>query len=67
MEKQFSHAIKSFKSQKHINISTVIANVEIAFNNTSDKKDPAWLIQWVIDNKLVCDIVLDFHFKTLTH
>jgi len=65
MEKQFSHAIKSFQSQKHINISTVMANIEIAFNNASHKKDPAWLIQWVIDNKLVCDIVLKFHFKIL--
>ena len=67
MEKQFSHAINSFKSQKHINISTVMANVEIAFKNASHKKDPAWLNQWVIDNKLVCDIVLNFQFKTLTY
>ena len=66
MEEQFSHAINSFKSQKHINIKTVMANVDIAFNNASHKKDPAWLIQWVIDNKLVCDIVSKFHFNILT-
>jgi len=60
MQKQFSYAIKSFKSQKHFNISTVMANVEIEFNSASDKNDPAWLIQWVIDNKPVCDIVLNF-------
>jgi len=33
--------------------------VENAFNNASDK-GPAWLIQWVIKNKLVCNITLDF-------
>ena len=66
MEKQFPHAMKSFKSQKHINIRTVMANIETAYNNASDKEDPAWCIQWVIDNKLVCDIVLNFQLKTLT-
>jgi hypothetical protein len=39
-----------------------MAEVEIAFNNASDKEDPAWLIQWVINNKLVCSIILDFLF-----
>ena len=38
-----------------------MAEVEIAFNNASDKEDPAWLIQWVINNKLVCNIILDFN------
>ncbi|KIM42374.1 hypothetical protein M413DRAFT_132886 [Hebeloma cylindrosporum] len=50
--KQFSHAIKSFKSQKHLTINIFKAEVEAAFNNASDKEDPAWLIQWIIDHKL---------------
>ena len=66
MEEQFTHVVKSFKSQKHINITIVKAKVENAFNNASDKEDPAWLIQWVIDNKLVLDIILNLLFKTLT-
>ena len=66
MEKQLPHAIKSFKLQKHINIGIVMANVKAAFNNARNKEDPAWLIQWVIDNKLVCDIVLNFQFNILT-
>ena len=40
-----------------------MANIETAYNNASDKEDPTWLIEWVIDNKLVCDIVLNFQFK----
>jgi hypothetical protein len=59
---QFIHAVKSFKSHKHINITLVMKEVETAFNNASDKEDPAWLIQWVIKNKLVCNITLDFLF-----
>jgi hypothetical protein len=39
------------------------AEVETAFNNASDKEDPAWLIQWVIDHKLVCDIIFNFLFQ----
>jgi len=50
MEKQLSHAIKSFKSQK--NIKLVQAEVETAFNNATNKGDSAWLIQLIIDNKL---------------
>ena len=57
------HAIKSFKSQKHITINIVKAEVEAAFNNACDKKNPAWLIQWVIDHKLVCDIIFGFFFS----
>jgi hypothetical protein len=30
-----------------------MVDIKAAFNNASDKEDPAWLIQWVIDNKLV--------------
>jgi len=52
IETQFSHAVKSFKSQKHINITTVEAEVEIIFNNSSGINDPVWLIKWIIDNKL---------------
>jgi hypothetical protein len=62
MKTQLPHAIKSFKSQKHITINTLKAEVETAFNNASDKEDPAWLIQWVIDHKLVCDIIFNFLF-----
>ena len=65
MEKQLAHAVKSFKSQKHININKLKTEVETAFNNASDKEDPAWLIQWVIDNKLVCNIILIFLFNHL--
>jgi hypothetical protein len=39
-----------------------MTEVEIAFNNANDKEDPAWLIQWVINNKLVCNITLDSLF-----
>jgi len=42
-----------------------MAAVETTFNNTSDKKDSAWLIQWVINNKLVCNITLYFLFLIL--
>jgi len=52
MEEQFPHAIKSFKSQKHTNITIVKEEIEIAFNRSSHKEDPAWLIHWVINNKL---------------
>ena len=65
MNEQFPHAVKSFKSKKHINITIVKAKVETAFNNASDKEDPAWLIQWIIDNKLVCNIILILLFKHL--
>jgi len=57
---KFNYAAQSFKSQKHINITLVMKQVETAFNNASDKEGPAWLIQWVIKNKLVCNITLDF-------
>jgi len=66
MKHQFPHAVKSFKSQKHINITILNAEVDIAFNNANNKEDPAWLIQWVIDNKLVLDIILNILFKNLT-
>jgi len=49
---QLSHAAKSLKSQKH-NIEITMTNIERVYNNASTKGDPAWLIQWVIDNKLV--------------
>jgi hypothetical protein len=62
---QLPYAIKSFKAQKHI--SELKADVEIAFNNASDKEDSAWLIQWVIDHKLVCDIIINFLFQVLTY
>jgi hypothetical protein len=35
---QFIHAVKSFKSQKHINITLVMEEVATAFNNASDKE-----------------------------
>lgn len=57
MKAQFSYAVESFKSQQHNNITLVMAEVESAFTYASDKKDPAWLIQWVIHNKLVCNII----------
>ena len=56
MAKQLSYAVNSFKLQRHINITIVMVEVEKAFNNASDPKDPAWLIQWVINNKLVCNL-----------
>jgi hypothetical protein len=62
MAEQFLSAIKSFKTQTHINIT--LAAVETAFSNTSHKNDSAWLIQWVINNKLVCNITLYFLFNT---
>ena len=60
MAEQFSHAVKSFKFQKHINITLVMAGVETAFNNAKNQEHPAWLIQWVINNKLVWNITLYF-------
>jgi hypothetical protein len=62
MAEQFPHAVKSFKSQTHINITLVMAEVETAFNNANDKDDPTWLIQWIVNNKLVCNLTLDFLF-----
>ena len=62
MAKQFPHAVKSFKSQKHINITLVMTGVKTAFNNASDKENSTWLIKWVIDNKLVRNITLHFLF-----
>ena len=62
MRTQLPHAIKSFKSQKH-DIGVIMAEVETVFNNVSTKEDPAWLTQWVIDNKLVCYIISYFQFK----
>ena len=62
LEIQCQHSfltIKSFKSQKH-NISIIMTEVATVLNNTSTKEDSAWLIQWVIDNKLVCYIILHF-------
>jgi len=61
MVEQLPHAVKSFKSQKHINTSIIMAEVEKAFNNASNQEDPAWLIQWVINNKLVCDLFNTFY------
>ena len=57
MEEQLPHAVKSFKSQKDFSIMKVMVEIETAFNNTTDREDPAWLIQWVINNKLVCNII----------
>jgi len=34
-----------------------MAEIETVFNSVSDKEDLAWLIQWVIEHKLVCDII----------
>ena len=67
MTQQFPHAVKSFKSQKHTNIAIVKAKVAVALKNANDKKDPAWLIQWVIENKLVCSLLLNHLFKALTY
>jgi hypothetical protein len=66
MKAQLPHAIKSFKSQKHITISLLKAQVETAFNDAIDQEDPAWLIQWVISHKLVCGIIFIILFQTLT-
>jgi hypothetical protein len=68
MKAQLSYAIKSFNFQKNIRI--LKAEVETAFNNANDKEDSAWLIQWVIDHKLVCnvcDIIFNFLFPVLTY
>jgi hypothetical protein len=62
MQEQFPHAVKSFKSQKHTNITLVMTEVETAFNNARNKENSTWLIHWVINNKLVCNITLDFLF-----
>jgi hypothetical protein len=62
MAEQFPYAVKSFNCQKHTNITLVMAEVETAFKNASDKENPTWLIHWVINNKLVCNITLDFLF-----
>jgi hypothetical protein len=63
---QLPAAIQSFNSQKHTNFTMMLAEVDTAFNNASDRNYPAWLIQWVIDNKLVCNIILHLLFKILT-
>jgi hypothetical protein len=63
MADQFSHAVKSLNAQKSVII--LMAEVATAFNNASYKEDSAWLIQWVIDNKLVCNALLYFLFKML--
>ena len=65
MAAQLPHAIKSFTSHKHINISKLKAQVETAFNDAINKDNPAWLIQWVISHKLVCDIIFNFMLQTL--
>jgi len=67
MAAQLPHAIKSFKSQKHITIGILKAQVETAFNNATNKENPAWLIQWIISHKLVCDIIFSFLFQTLIY
>jgi hypothetical protein len=66
MLEQLPYSIKSFNSQKHTNFNVMMAELETEFDNASNQSDPAWLIQWVIDNKLVCDIILPFLFKILT-
>jgi len=55
IQEQISYAVKSFKSQKHISI--VMREVEATLTNAIAKEDPAWLIQWAIDNKIVCNII----------
>jgi len=65
MAEQLSYAVKSFKSQKHINITTVMVEVEKAFNNATTPEDAAWLIQWVINNKLVCHLYFIIFFFTI--
>jgi len=67
IEQQFLHAVKSFKSQKHTRVTIVKAKVEAALNHAHDKEDPAWLTEWVIKNKLVCDLLLNLLFKALTY
>jgi hypothetical protein len=67
MEAQLPHAIKSFKSQKCITINILEAEVETAYNNASDKEDSAWLIQWVIGHKLVCNIIFNFLVHVLIY
>ena len=66
MVTQFQHAVKSFNSQQNINVSKVKAEVETAFNKASDGNS-AWLIQWIIENKLVCIFTLYFLLKPLTY
>ena len=61
MEERLPHTIKSFKSQT--NIKLFKAEVETAFNNATNKEDFAWLIQLVINNKLVCNIIFHFSLK----
>ena len=67
MRQQLPYAIESFKSQRNITISILQAEVEAAFNYARDKKSPAWLIQWVIGHKLVCDITFNLLFQALTY
>ena len=67
MKQQLLYAIKSFESQKYTSLNIIGAEVATAFNNASDKGDPAWLIQWVINNKLVCNIILHSLFRALTN
>jgi hypothetical protein len=62
MRGQFPHAVKSFESQKYNNMTWVMIEVDTAFNNASDPKNPIWLIRWVIKNTLVCNITFDFLF-----
>ncbi len=62
MSTQFSHAIKSFKSQQR-NISIIMTEVATVFDNASTKEDSTWLIQWVVDNKFVSYIILHFQFE----
>jgi len=61
---QLPHAVQSFKSQNHINITIVMAEVEKAFNNVGNQEDPGWLIQWVINNKLVCNLFLNTFYNS---
>jgi len=67
MEAQLPYAIKSFKSQQHITINILKAQVRTAFNNAIDKENPAWLIQWVISHKLVCGIIFNFLSQILIY
>jgi hypothetical protein len=52
MKTQLSYAIKSFKSQQYTSFNIMGAGIATAFNNASHKQNPAWLIRWVISNKL---------------
>jgi len=52
MKTQLSYAITSFKSQQYTSFNIMGAGIATAFNNASHKQNPAWLIQWVISNKL---------------